>query len=94
MDSSVGIIQENDSRYWSSSSIIPKQWWYSISSDENGIWDKPSEAYKAKILSNPKTPHKPTTHFKFHDVTLGDIIKAIYHQIYFGNTNNNLTVHM
>ena len=51
-----------------------------LSQEERVIWDKMSETSKATILGNTKTPHKPSNHVKFHYVTLGDIIKASYHQ--------------
>ena len=53
------------------------------------IWYKLSEASKANILGNSKTPHNRFTHINFHCVTLGDIIKASSHCFYFSYTNND-----
>ena len=59
-----------------------------MSQEENIIWDKLTESAKATIWSNAKTTHKPSTHVKFHDVTIGDLIKASYHKFYFVDTPN------
>ena len=40
-------------------------------------------------MGNAKTPHTPSTHIIFHDVSLGDIIKDISHQSDFGGTNHD-----
>ena len=67
---------------------MPKERWYSLYHQEKGIWDKISEAVKATILGNAKTPHEPYTYVNFHYVTRGDLIKAGSHQLYIGNTYN------
>ena len=54
-----------------------------LSTEEKNIRNKLSELDKANILGNSKTPHKPSTHVNFHDVTLSDIIKDSSHQFYF-----------
>ena len=53
---------------------------------KKGIWGKLPEAPNATIFGNTKTPHKPSTHVKFHNVTLGDLINNSYHQFGFGDT--------
>ena len=59
-----------------------------LSQEEKFIWDKMSEAYNVTILGNTKIPHKPSTHFKFNDVTLERLIKYIFHHFDFGDTHN------
>ena len=39
-------------------------------------------------MGNKKTPHNPSTYVNFHDVTLGDLIKASSLQFDFGDTPN------
>ena len=53
---------------------------------KKGIWGKLPEAPNATIFGNTKTPHKPSTHVKFHNVTLGGLINNSYHQFGFGDT--------
>ena len=52
IDSYVDAIQACASHQQSSLSIIPKEWWYKLSQEENAIWDKLSEAARATILGN------------------------------------------
>ena len=59
-----------------------------MNQEEKVIWDELSEASNATILVNAKTPHKPSTHVNFRYVALGDLIKASFHQFYFGDTPN------
>ena len=40
-------------------------------------------------MGNSKIPHQPSVHVNFQDVTLGDIIKVIFHQFDFWDTNND-----
>ena len=60
-----------------------------MSPEEKSIWYELSEASKDNILVNPKTPHKSSTRVTFHDVTLGDLIKANLHHFDHDDTNNN-----
>ena len=62
--------------------------WYRLSQEGKVIWNKLSEAAKATILGNSKTPNMPSTHVNFYYVTLVDIIKASSHQSGFGDTTN------
>ena len=82
------MIQSYASQQRSNFSIIPKEQWYRLSQDEKFIWDKLSEAAKATILVHSKPPLKNSTHVKFHNITLGEIIKASSHQFDFGDTPN------
>ena len=59
-----------------------------MSQQEKCIWDKLSESAKDTILDNIKTPHKPSTHAEFHDVTLGYLINNVSHQFDLGETPN------
>ena len=59
-----------------------------MSPEDKEVWDKLSEAAKATILGNAKTPQNYSSHVNFHDVTIEDIIKYSYNQFDFGDTTN------
>ena len=40
-------------------------------------------------MGNGKTHYKPSNCVNFHDVALGDLIKAIFYQFGFDDTNND-----
>ena len=56
--------------------------------EEIGICNKLLESDKATILGNTQPYRQPSTYVNFYDVTLGNIIKYIYHQFDFCDTNN------
>ena len=56
--SSIDMVQAYASQKLLSSLKMNKEQWYRISTKEILIWDKLSEASKATILGNTKTPHK------------------------------------
>ena len=89
------MIQEYASHQRSNLSKMMKERWYRLSWEGKGFWDKLLEPANATISGNTKTTHRPFTHIKFHDITLGDPIKYSYYQFDFGETpnepsNNNL----